>query len=185
MFCYGHSFCGNPLGAAVATEVLRVMREERVVEGVAARAELIAAAVARMGSLPHVSAPRSLGMIGAIDIASTGSGYLPNERASASTEAASGTTWNEYSYLGDAGWRVYDEGLKRGAYLRPLGNVSYIAPPLNISLDDLDELLSIWEASVTAVVRSLLFGVRGRGETLDQHQRIAKPGRAEPNKRKK
>jgi adenosylmethionine-8-amino-7-oxononanoate aminotransferase len=55
-------------------------------------------------------------------------------------------------YIGDAGWQVYQDGLRRGAYLRPLGNVSYVAPPLNIPLDDLDELLSIWESSIRAVV---------------------------------
>ena len=31
-FYYGHSFCGNPLGAAVALEVLRVFEEERILE---------------------------------------------------------------------------------------------------------------------------------------------------------
>jgi adenosylmethionine-8-amino-7-oxononanoate aminotransferase len=129
MFCYGHSFCGNPLGAAIAVEALRVMREEQVVQGVAPRSAKIAATVDRLSRLPNVAAPRTLGLIGAVDLVVGDAGYL-----------------------GDAGWRVYAEGLRRGAYLRPLGNVSYVTPPLNIPMDDLDELLSIWEASVRAVV---------------------------------
>ncbi len=36
-FFYGHSFCGNPLGAAVAGEVLRVFDDEKVLEQVAAQ----------------------------------------------------------------------------------------------------------------------------------------------------
>jgi len=49
-----------------------------------------------------------------------------------------------------AGWRVYEEARRRGAYLRPLGDVVYVAPPLNIPDPDLDELLGIVEASVRA-----------------------------------
>jgi adenosylmethionine-8-amino-7-oxononanoate aminotransferase len=51
-------------------------------------------------------------------------------------------------YLGSAGWRVYDEARKRGAYLRPLGDTVYVAPPLTIAEEDLDALLGILEESV-------------------------------------
>ncbi len=49
---------------------------------------------------------------------------------------------------------MYHEALRRGAYLRPLGNVVYIAPPLNIADADLDELLAIVADSVRAITRS-------------------------------
>ena len=75
-FYYGHSFCGNPLGAAVALEVLRVYEDERVLE----RARPKAARIARRlrGARPPARASRAaapLGMIGALDLAG-GSGYL-------------------------------------------------------------------------------------------------------------
>jgi adenosylmethionine-8-amino-7-oxononanoate aminotransferase len=50
------------------------------------------------------------------------------------------------------GWEVYERALERGAYLRPLGNVVYVTPPLNIPEEDLKELLSILEESVAEVV---------------------------------
>lgn len=53
-------------------------------------------------------------------------------------------------YLARAGWAVYDEARKRGAYLRPLGNVVYVTPPLNVPDDVLDELLAIVRESVAA-----------------------------------
>jgi len=127
-FYYGHSFCGNPLGAAVALEVLRVFDEERVLDGITERAARIAARFAKLGALDGVTATRSLGMIGALDLRDDG------------------------GYLARAGWRVYDEARRRGAYLRPLGNVVYVTPPLNIPLADLDELLDIVEESVRAVL---------------------------------
>jgi adenosylmethionine-8-amino-7-oxononanoate aminotransferase len=56
-------------------------------------------------------------------------------------------------YLERGGWRVYAEALRRGAYLRPMGNVVYVTPALNISDADLAELLSILAESVTAALR--------------------------------
>jgi adenosylmethionine-8-amino-7-oxononanoate aminotransferase len=126
-FWYGHSFCGNPLGAAVAREVLAVYRDERVLEHAAPKAARIAAAFAGFGQLPGVTRTRSLGMMGALDL-----------------DAAGG-------YLGRAGWRVYDEARRLGAYLRPLGDTIYVAPPINIPDRDLDELLAIVETSVKAL----------------------------------
>ena len=129
-FFYGHTFTGNALGAAVALEVLRVYEEEYVLERAVAKAERIREAFSALGELPGVVATRSLGMIGALELAG-GKGYL--ERG---------------------GLRVYHEALRRGAYLRPLGNVVYIVPPLNISDVDLDELLSIVAESVRTVTTS-------------------------------
>jgi adenosylmethionine-8-amino-7-oxononanoate aminotransferase len=128
-FYYGHTFCGNPLGAAVAREVLRVYDEEHILERAKPKAACIAEAFAAMGKLPGVARTRALGMIGALDL-----------------EGGAG-------YLADAGWRVYAEARERGAYLRPLGNVVYVTPSLNIPDEDLDALLAIARQSVEAVVR--------------------------------
>lgn len=125
-FYYGHSFCGNPLGAAVALEVLRVYEEERVLERARPKAARIADAFAAMAALPGVARTRALGMIGALDLA------------------------GDAGYLAGAGWRVYDEARRRGAYLRPLGNVIYVAPPLNVGDADLERLLAIVAESVEA-----------------------------------
>jgi adenosylmethionine-8-amino-7-oxononanoate aminotransferase len=127
-FLHGHTFCGNPLGARVALEVLRVFESERILEHARAKSERIHAAFSKLGAVPGVLRTRSLGMIGALDLVG-GQGYL--ERG---------------------GQRVYLEALTRGAYLRPLGNTIYVAPPLNIPDADLDELLEIVDASVRAVL---------------------------------
>jgi len=115
-FLYGHTFAGNPLGAAVALEVLRVYEDENVLSDVARKSPQISAVFSRLGG-------RAIGMVGAVDLAGGG-------------------------YLGGAGWRVYDEARKRGAYLRPLGDTVYVAPPLTISDADLAELLGIVEECV-------------------------------------
>jgi adenosylmethionine-8-amino-7-oxononanoate aminotransferase len=129
-FFYGHTFTGNPLGAAVALEVLRVYEEECVLERAAAKAERIRAAFAGLAQLPGVLTTRSLGMIGALEL-----------------EGRKG-------YLERGGLRVYHEALRRGAYLRPMGNVVYITPAVNIGDADLDELLGILTESVRVVTTS-------------------------------
>ncbi|HSQ62417.1 MAG TPA: adenosylmethionine--8-amino-7-oxononanoate transaminase, partial [Polyangiaceae bacterium] len=44
-FYYGHTFCGNPLGAAVAREVLAIYEDEKVLEQAARKGARIAAAM--------------------------------------------------------------------------------------------------------------------------------------------
>jgi adenosylmethionine-8-amino-7-oxononanoate aminotransferase len=127
-FLHGHTFCGNPLGAALAREVLAIYRDERVLEQAAIHAETIARAFDRIGHIPGVARTRALGMIGAAEL----------------TDGSSG-------YLGGVGWRVYDEARRRGAYLRPLGDTVYVCPPLTIGAGELEELLAIVAASVTDV----------------------------------
>jgi len=129
---YGHTFCGNPIGAALAREVLAIHRDEGIVAGVQRKAPRIAEAFARLAALPGVERVRSLGMIGAADLA------LPGGRSG--------------GYLGELGWRVYEEAKRRGAYLRPLGDTVYVTPPLTIDDADLDRLLAIVEASVRAAL---------------------------------
>lgn len=129
-FYYGHTFCGNPLGAAVAREVLRIYADEGVLDGISPRAERIAQVFRELAGVEGVTASRSLGLMGALELAGPG------------------------GYLERAGWRVYEKALARGAYLRPLGNVVYTVPALNIPLDDLDELLAILQDVVREVAAS-------------------------------
>jgi adenosylmethionine-8-amino-7-oxononanoate aminotransferase len=126
-FLHGHSFTGNPLGAAVARAALAVMRDEDVLGQVRRKAPRLRAAVeevARAGG----RRPRAIGMVAAVDLAPGG-------------------------YLGGAGWRAYEEALLRGAYLRPLGDTIYMAPPLTIPDEDLERLCTIFVESALAATR--------------------------------
>lgn len=119
-FYYGHTYFGNPLGAAVALEVLRVYEEERILEGAEVRAAFLARAFDSLRGVPGVRNVRALGMIAAFDLEDEVDGYLSR-----------------------AGWRVARAAKRRGALVRPLGNVVYLAPPLNVALEDLERLAAI------------------------------------------
>ena len=122
---HGHTFCGHALGAAVARETLAIFRDEDVLGGVARKAAIIARGFARIRELPGVLRARAFGMIGAADLGSGG-------------------------YGGTAGWKVYDEALAHGAYLRPLGDTVYITPPLNIADAELEQLIDVLYEAVRA-----------------------------------
>jgi len=119
---HGHTFCGNPLGAAVAREVLAIYREEDVLGQVAGKARRVAEAFA---DIPGVLRPRSLGMIGACDLGDEG-------------------------YYGRAGWHVAKAARERGVCLRPLGDVVYVVPPLNVGDDELETMLRVVREAIEA-----------------------------------
>jgi adenosylmethionine-8-amino-7-oxononanoate aminotransferase len=130
-FYYGHTFCGHPIGAAVALEVLRIFEDEKILAAAEPKAARIARTFDAMRGLPGVAGTRAIGMIGALDLA------------------------GDAGYLARTGWSVYQEALQRGAYLRPLGNVVYVTPSLNIPDADLDQLLAIVRESVEVALRRI------------------------------
>jgi adenosylmethionine-8-amino-7-oxononanoate aminotransferase len=126
---YGHTFNGNPFGAALAREVLAVYRDERIVARVSEDAALFRASAERLAAMPGVVRVRSLGFVVAADL-----------------EDPSGAE----GYGGTIGWRVYEEALARGVYLRPLGSTVYACPPLVTSNEDLAVLFDALESGVRA-----------------------------------
>lgn len=51
-----------------------------------------------------------------------------------------------------AGFRLFAEAIKQGAFLRPLGNTIYWLPPLNTSLQTIDELTDITVKSIMTLL---------------------------------
>ncbi|MFQ5355595.1 MAG: adenosylmethionine--8-amino-7-oxononanoate transaminase, partial [Mariprofundaceae bacterium] len=127
---YGHSFCGNPLACAVALEVLQVYEDEQVLAGIPEREALLQQGLDSIAAIAGVSRPRRTGLIGAIDME-------PD---------------NQLGYEDPVGWRIYDAALKAGVYLRPLGNVIYFVPALNIPLKALNDLMEVARETISESV---------------------------------
>ncbi|MGB5373659.1 MAG: adenosylmethionine--8-amino-7-oxononanoate transaminase, partial [Polyangiales bacterium] len=126
---HGHTFCGNPLGAAVAREVLAIYRDEQILEAAKPKAARLATRILEMNDVVGVSSPRALGMCAAFDVGGRG-------------------------YMGTVGWEISEAALELGAHLRPLGNTVYLIPPLNIEDADLERLLDVVRESTERVLRS-------------------------------
>ena len=120
---HGHTFTGHPLGCAIASEFLTILEEEAVLQGIESRERRLRELGKRLTDLPYVRRPRQLGMVSAFDVGDGG-------------------------YGGRRGWRVAEEARRLGVYLRPLGDVVYLCPPLNISIPDLERLCNLTEQAV-------------------------------------
>jgi adenosylmethionine-8-amino-7-oxononanoate aminotransferase len=129
-FFHGHTYTANPLACAVALANLDLYEKENLLSHVRARATQLSAGLAPLQQHPHVKEIRQVGLMAGIELVKskeTGRAYAPSLRM---------------------GLQVCDAALKRGVWLRPLGDVVVLMPPLAISPKELAFL-------VEAVIQSI------------------------------
>jgi len=123
-FFHGHTYTGNPLACAAALATLDVFEEERTLERLAPKIELLGELLDELvAPLPAVAAVRRRGFMTGIELA----GFPAAERM---------------------GHRVTLAARRRGAIVRPLGDVVVLMPPLSISADELTRLVAITAAAI-------------------------------------
>ena len=133
-FFHGHTYGGNPLGAAAALATLDVFEDEQTLERLPAKIARLAEHLARMARLPQVGHVRQCGLMAGIE--------LVRDRA----------TKEPYPWAEQRGMRVCQAAREAGVLLRPLGNVVVIMPPLAIELGQLDRIAEAVEAGTRKVV---------------------------------
>jgi adenosylmethionine-8-amino-7-oxononanoate aminotransferase len=129
-FFHGHTYTGNPIGCAVALANLDIFRDERTIEALQPKIELLDRRLAEIAEIPGVTEVRSRGVMVGIDLGE----HDPELRV---------------------GHRVTREARKRGAMIRPLSEVIVLMPPLAISEAELTDLLDICVESIIAALASL------------------------------
>ncbi len=133
-FFHGHTYGGNPLGAAVALATLDVFDEEQTLVAIRPKIARLREHLARIAEHPHVGDVRQLGLIAGIELVRDKS------------------TREHYPWTEKRGIRVCQHALTEGVWLRPLGNVVVIMPPLAISLEELDRICTAAERGIAAAV---------------------------------
>ncbi len=123
---HGHTYAGNPICCAAALASLDLFESEDVLARVRARAGLLAALLAE-GVADHSLAGdiRQQGLMVGIEL------------------VADRKTREPLPPAREAGWRVCLAARDRGVFIRPLGDVIVLMPPLSIGED---ELVRICEA---------------------------------------
>jgi adenosylmethionine---8-amino-7-oxononanoate aminotransferase len=121
-FFHGHTYSGNPLGAAAAIATLDVFEEEQTLTNLSPKIARLSEHLARIAELPHVGDVRQRGLIAGIE--------LVRDRQ----------TKEPFPWAEKRGIRVCQQALEDGVWLRPLGNVIVIMPPLAISVPDIDRI---------------------------------------------
>jgi adenosylmethionine---8-amino-7-oxononanoate aminotransferase len=128
-FFHGHTYTGNPLACAAALASLDVFEEERVLERLAPKIELLGELLEPLASHPAVAEIRRIGFMTGIQLA-------------------------DYPLEARMGHQVTLEARKRGAIIRPLGDVVILMPPLAISEEDLTRLVSITAEAIDTATSS-------------------------------
>lgn len=129
-FFHGHTYGGNPLGAAAALATLEVFEEEQTLVYVQPKIAQLSEHLTRIAQLPHVGDVRQLGLIAGIE--------LVRDRA----------TGEPFPWAERRGQCVCNHALSEGVWLRPLGNVVVIMPPLSVSMEELDRICGAVERGI-------------------------------------
>ncbi len=124
-FFHGHTYTGNPLACAAALANLDAFEQERTLERLQPKIELLRELLDEVEAMPEVSEVRARGVMVGIDL-------------------------GEHDPALRMGHRVTVEARKRGAIVRPLSDVVVLMPPLSISENELRSLVEIVAESIEA-----------------------------------
>jgi adenosylmethionine-8-amino-7-oxononanoate aminotransferase len=134
-FCHGHTYTANPVGCAVALASLDLFGENAVLDHVRELSPRLGDAARSLADLPFVGDVRHIGMVAALE--------LVKDRGT--REPLPGT-----APLFRA---IRAEALRRGLFLRPLGNVVYLFLPQCTTADELEDILSRFTDTLRSVLR--------------------------------
>lgn len=134
-FMHSHTYSGNPLGCAAALAVQKIMREQHILEQAQEKAGYFTAALQEtFGNHKNIGEIRHIGLINAMELVTDKEKKIPFD-----------------SKL-RIGYEIYKKALTHGLLLRPLGNVLYFNPPLNIEKQDLDKAIKICKQSMDEIL---------------------------------
>ena len=122
-FFHGHTYTANPLACAVALANLQLYKKEKLIAKIQPRIRQLKQALAVLARHPHVKEVRQCGLLAGIELVqdkARGKAYPAAQRI---------------------GLRVCDAAQRRAIWLRPLGDVIALVPPLAITEKEMDFLL--------------------------------------------
>ena len=128
-FFHGHTFTGNPLACAAALASLEAFDREQTLLRLQPKIRLLGELLADVARMPEVAEVRGRGFMVGIDL-------------------------GEHDPAHRLGHRVVLEARRRGAIVRPLGDLIVLMPPLAITKADLRRLVEIVAASIRAAPTS-------------------------------
>ena len=123
-FNHGFTYSGHPVAAAVALENIRILRDEKIIEKVQAEtAPYLQKRLRELNDHPLVGEVRGVGMLGAIE--------LVQDKATRKRYEGKGVGMICRQFC-------FDNGL----IMRAVGDTMIISPPLVITRDEIDELVT-------------------------------------------
>ena len=134
---HGYTYSGHPVAAAAALATLDEIERLDVVGNAARVGAHFQARMAELGRFGFVGDVRGVGLMCAVEMVADKAKRTPVPRSS------------------DIPQRVAREAYQRGAMVRISGPNMILSPPLVITLEEIDQLVDILEASFAAVAATL------------------------------
>ena len=138
-FFHGHTYTGNPLACAAALASLDAFERERTLVRLQPKIRLLTELLEGVAALPQVAEVRGRGFIAGIDL-------------------------GEHDPALRLGHRVTLEARRRGAIVRPLGDVVVLMPALSIEQAELRRLVAITGEAIGAAHAGAHASRRGAAE---------------------
>ena len=133
-FLHSNTYTGNPLAIACANATLDVFAQENIfqkAQDLESKLDNILKEI--QSTRPYLKNRRAFGAVAAIEITQADGSPYPSEKR--------------------IGYQVFQQAVKRGALLRPLGNTLYLFPPINITDQDLTNIQQILADSLDATLK--------------------------------
>lgn len=131
-FGHGFTYGGHPMGCAVGSAAIDIYKRRDILGHVRKISPIFAAHLKRLGEHPLVGESRSLGLMGALELAPDKSGR---------------TAFNP---IGKVGAKAAAEMAARGVIVRAIGDSMAFCPPMIMTEAELEEMFAPVEASLDA-----------------------------------
>jgi adenosylmethionine---8-amino-7-oxononanoate aminotransferase len=122
-FFHGHTYTGNQLAAAAAHATLDIFERERILDRLSAAIERLRTALSSLAGLASVGEIRQYGLAAGIELVANRTSCAPFPAAER------------------RGMRVCGAARRHGVFLRPLGDVIVLMPPLTITDQEIDRIV--------------------------------------------
>ncbi|MEO9365897.1 MULTISPECIES: adenosylmethionine--8-amino-7-oxononanoate transaminase [Candidatus Nitrosocaldus] len=132
---HGHTFTGNPIACACAVANLRLYEQERLISKVKSSSALLAERLEEFRGYPIVGDVRHKGMLAAIELVKGNSNSNSKSNSKSKDPLLTLSDGRRINYA------IMEEALKRGLFIRPLGHIMLIVPPLAIGREELNMLI--------------------------------------------
>jgi adenosylmethionine---8-amino-7-oxononanoate aminotransferase len=129
-FFHGHSYTGNPLACAAALACLDLFEKEKTIENLQGKINILKDWLKDVIGLDHVGNVRNAGFMAGVELTQDKKTKTP------------------YDWADKMGRRVAIHARDNGVFIRPLGNVIVIMPPLSISEQNLIKLLEVIKSAI-------------------------------------
>jgi len=121
---HGHTFTGNPIAAAVANENLKMYKKNNLIKKIQKTSKVFEKFYQEISEIDIVGDIRHKGMLMGIELVTSKKKKTPIHPKKSINKI------------------FFEEGKKQGIYLRTLGNIVMLVPPLAISEKELELLLN-------------------------------------------